>query len=302
MKTIILSLLFMGSSFALFAQTDTTRKDTTGGDTDSVNTIRSTGSYGAYGSVAVPPTVQSTFMSQYPTAGNAMWDRDTATNMWRARYNASGRNISVYMDERGNTYTLALPLVQSLVSEDVVSSAINKFGNNVYDVLQLKTGDSQYVYQVRLIENGQVRAVHINEDGSDAAYTHVVHTDATDSAAHMNNNNPNVTDTSGNWNNNSGNVTDSINMQNNNTNPDNSTNYNDGTNNLNDQDQSTETLNNNNTSTDQGTNNTDTNANSAEGLNNSDNSVMESTNNTNNSTNSNKNTNNSTGTETGTNP
>jgi hypothetical protein len=277
MKTTILSLLFIGSSFALFAQTDTTRKDTTGSDSDSVNTIRSTGSYGAYGSVAVPSTVQSTFMSQYPGAGNAMWDRDTASNMWRARYNANSRNISVYMDERGNAYTLALPLVQSLVSEDVVSSAVNKFGNNVYDVLQLKTGDSQYVYQVRLIENGQVRAVHMNEDGSEAVYTPVVHPDPMDSAANMNNSNSNwnteKADTSGNWNqgdnninnNNSGNMPDSSNIQNNNiqdntTEPGNSTNLNNnGTNNLDNQTQPTETGTPGNSSTDQGTDNTNNN-------------------------------------------
>jgi hypothetical protein len=273
MKTIILSLLFTGSSFALFAQetTDSTKKDTTGGNTDTVNTIRSTGSYGAYGSVAVPPTVQSTFMSQYPNAGNAMWDKDTATNMWRARYNTGGRNISVYMDERGNTYSLALPLVQSLVSENVISSAVNKFGNNVYDILQLKTGDSQYVYQVRLIENGQVRAVHMNEDGSEAVYTPVVHTDATDSAGNMNNSNPAITDTTGSWNK-----------------GDNNMNNNKGTNNLNNQNQSTETP--NNTDADQETDNTNnntnnnTNTNSTEGMNNSGNKEMESTDNKNNNT------------------
>lgn len=164
---------------------------------DSVNTMRSTGAYGAYGNV--PTTIQNTFMSQHPSAANATWEKDTATNMWRARYTTGGRIMSVFMDERGNSYSMALPIVQSLVSENVISSAINKFGPNVYDVLQLRTSDSTYVYQVRLLENGQVRAVHINEDGSDATYTYAVH--ETDSAGTNMGNNMN-----NNWNNNQNNM------------------------------------------------------------------------------------------------
>jgi hypothetical protein len=334
MKTIILSLLFVGSSFALFAQTDTTRrdttrKDTTGGNTDSVNTIRSTGSYGAYGSVAVPSTVQSSFMSQFPTAGNAMWDRDTATNMWRARYNTGGRNISVFMDERGNSYSLALPIVQSLVPENVISTAVNTHGNNVYDILQLRTAaDSMAIYQVRVIENGQVTSKYMKEDGTET--TMVYRTDDTTSNmnnaggnwnntmgnttdtttgnlnnnnSNQNNNSGNVSDTTGSGNNLNNNTTDTSGMQNNGTNMNNNgTNNNNNTNNLNNQDQSTQPL--NNTNSDQGTNNTNTN--STEGLNNSSgNNELESTNNTNNNTNTNTgtntNTNNSTGTGSGTN-
>ncbi len=198
MKTLILSLLLTGSSLALWAQDtipgkDTTGTDTTGAvgitgqpqDTDTVNTMRSTGAYGAYGAVNVPTTIQNTFQSQYSNASNAVWERDTATNMWKAKYTSGGRILNVFMNESGSSYTLALPVIQSSVSENVISSAINKYGFNVYDVLQLKTGDSQYVYQVRLIENGQVRTVHMNEDGSDATYTYAVHTSEADSAANM---------------------------------------------------------------------------------------------------------------------
>ncbi|MCU7552028.1 hypothetical protein OCK74_23105 [Chitinophagaceae bacterium LB-8] len=197
--------------------------------TDTVSSMRSSGAYNAYGNV--PPTIRNTFTSQFPNAGNATWEKDAATNMWHARYASSGRIVNVFMDERGNSYTMALPIIQSLVSENTISSAINKYGPTIYDVLQLKTGDSSYVYQVRLIENGQVRAVYMNEDGSDATYTYAVHTDSTgnmnnanwnnanamDSTSNKSNmNNPSATDTMStnqntNMNNNSGNQTDSLN-------------------------------------------------------------------------------------------
>lgn len=236
MKKTILSLLLTSCSFMVFAQIDTTRqntdstkRDTTNiynqnvtGNTDSMgvtnnnnpDTSTSVSSYPAYGttSVAIPYRAQVNLQRDYPmvTANSITW---TQQGEWyHGTYMNNGRYSHIYYDDRGNTWTVAMPVVQSYVPDDILSKATTMFGPMIYDVTTLK-GDSAHttIYQIRTIENGQVKAQWIGEDGStilDPFRTEEVTDVNTSTNAAMDN---------GNMDNNSMNNADSSNMNRNNT-------------------------------------------------------------------------------------
>jgi hypothetical protein len=193
MKKTILSWLLISSSFMVFAQIDTTRRntDTTGRDTtnmynsnvtsstdsmgvnnnmnNNMNSTTSSNAYNAYGttSVTIPYRAQMNLQKDYPmvTSNNISW---TQQGEWyHGTYMNNGRYSHIYYDDRGNTWTVSMPVIQSYVPDDIVNKATTMFGPMIYDVTTLK-GDSAHstIYQIRTIENGQVKAQWIGEDGS----------------------------------------------------------------------------------------------------------------------------------------
>ncbi|MGN6164080.1 MAG: hypothetical protein ACTHOF_06005 [Flavisolibacter sp.] len=199
MKKTILSLLLIGSSYALFAQTDSTHRDSTlrsdssmsnmnqntmnqnnnsmnngvmnnNMNTDSMNrnnSMSSNNAYNAYGttSVNIPYKAQLNLQKDYPGASNVTW---TKTGDWyEGTYMTNGRYSHIYYDDRGNTWTVAMPVTQTYVPDDIVAKATTMYGPTIYDVTMLK-GDSTHanIYQVRTLENGQVKAQWIADDGS----------------------------------------------------------------------------------------------------------------------------------------
>jgi len=206
MKKTILSLLLIGSSYALFAQTDSTRRDSTSRsdssmsnmnqnntnstnmnnnmnngtmnngvmnnnmNTDSMNrnnSMSSNNAYNAYGttSVNIPYSAQINLQKDYPAATNITW---TKTGDWyQGTYMTNGRYSHIYYDDRGNTWTVSMPVTQTYVPDDIVTKATTMYGPTIYDVTMLK-GDSTHanIYQIRTLENGQVKAQWIADDGS----------------------------------------------------------------------------------------------------------------------------------------
>jgi hypothetical protein len=206
MKKMILSLFLIGSSAVLFAQIvtgDTTRRNNANVYNDSLNrvttdstnrmnqnmnqmnkntdsaasnamrsndTLSTNRAYSAYGatSVNVPSYIQSNLQKDYPTASNITWQQNG--EWYHGMYGTNGRYTHVYYNTRGATYSVSLPVTQTYVPDDVVSKVGNMFGPMIYDITTLK-GDSAHnvIYQVRTVENGQVKAQWIGEDGSTIA-------------------------------------------------------------------------------------------------------------------------------------
>jgi hypothetical protein len=190
MKKTILSWLLISSSFMVFAQIDTTRQamDTTRRDTtnmyNSTNAPRNTdttgvhnkmnanvssNAYNAYGakSVTIPYRAQLNLSKDYPMAANANIAWTQSGEWYHGTYMNNGRYSHIYYDDRGNTWTVALPVTESYVPDDIVSKATTMFGPAIYDLTTLK-GDSAHpsIYQIRTIDNGQVKAQWIGDDGS----------------------------------------------------------------------------------------------------------------------------------------
>jgi len=243
MKKTILSLLLIGSSCALFAQVEQNRPDstrvdstnmgnnnmnttdsvpnnnmnntnisTTTGDTSITNeTLRTTGAYSAYGAVvSVPTNIQTSFQQANPTAGDVRWEQNN--EFYRASYSVGARRMKTFYDTRGNSFSLALPVTQSLVPDDVIERAYQLHGDNIYDIVRLQGAtDSLDIYQVRVIENAIVRAEKMHADGSAVMPEELINPFGRKDSAQqdMNNMNQNMN----NWNNN---ATDSLNNMNNN--------------------------------------------------------------------------------------
>lgn len=193
-------MLLLGSTCALFAQTETTTPpdrramdtmfSTTGDDQEELTTTNtSTGTYSAYGtytSIPLAPTyIQHSFTQSYPMAGNVTWHQ--ATDWYRASYMANGRSMNVYYGPNGSSYAVALPVIQSYVPEEVISWAINTHGQNLYSITGVRTSEGQDAYNVTLIENGTSRSEWVRADGS--AITNAYRTDeATMTNSQWNNN------------------------------------------------------------------------------------------------------------------
>src|SRR6476469_1100002 len=195
MKKTILSLILIGGSCMVFAQNetrDTTTRPTTNtydssrtmnntnmnngiqtpvsnsGDTaNSKSAMSSNNAYNAYGatSVNIPYRAQMNLQKDYPTANNITWTQ--SGDWYHGTYLNNGRYSHIYYDDRGNTYSVSMPVTQTYVPDDIMNKVTTMFGPMVYDITTLK-GDSahQNIYQIRTLESGQVKTQWIGDDGS----------------------------------------------------------------------------------------------------------------------------------------
>lgn len=60
----------------------------------------------------------------------------------------------------------ALPVLETWVPAAVVEQLSKKYGDQLYDITMLKTGENQYGYVVRLQENGMYRTETVNDAGA----------------------------------------------------------------------------------------------------------------------------------------
>jgi hypothetical protein len=255
MKKTILTLMLIGGSYMLFAQDET--RDSTNRNTtntyDSSRTMNSTNmnngtqtpvnsnigdslnknssmssnnAYNAYGatSVNIPSRAQMNLQKDYPTANNITWTQ--SGDWYHGTYLNNGRYSHIYYDDRGNTYSVSMPVTETYVPDDIMNRVTTMFGPMVYDVTTLK-GDSSHhnIYQIRTLENGQVKTQWIGDDGSSIMDPFRAETSAdmnTNTNSNLQNNNSNTsnnTDSTSSMNNSKGNMNTNTNsnLQNNNS-------------------------------------------------------------------------------------
>lgn len=193
MKKIFLSAVLAVSNWVVFAQDTTNRANNTMNSnttTDqqmntstnqntntttnqSYNTT-STSNYNAYG---IPNYVQMNFQTQHPNVSNLTWTSPTAD--WYHGYysDANGRYTHVYYStdpyynvqyypERITGYTVSLPVLQTYVPDAVITTATNLYKQNLYDITAMKGKDSQDVYQVRVQDNGELKSMWMDANGT----------------------------------------------------------------------------------------------------------------------------------------
>jgi len=106
------------------------------------------------------------FQSTYPNATDVTWQ--PMNEWWVAKYTTNNRLMRVYYGPNRTSYALALPAIQNKIPEDVISKAINQYGNNIYDITMMKAANST-VYMIRSMNNGSMSSTWMNEDGSVAS-------------------------------------------------------------------------------------------------------------------------------------
>jgi hypothetical protein len=167
MKKILLSTVLVASSWVLFAQDTTNRTNTTTNQQTNTSTNQnntnmnsnntsdqmynnsSTSNYSAYG---IPNYVQMNFQTQYPNVSNLTWTAPTA-GWYHGYYSNNGRYTHVYYStdpyynvqyypERVTGYTVSLPVLQTWVPDEVITTATNLYKQNLYDITALRRGKS----------------------------------------------------------------------------------------------------------------------------------------------------------------
>lgn len=186
MKKILLSTVLAATSWALFAQDTTNRTNNTTTNQQmntSTNqntsnqmstTTTTTSNYSAY---AVPNYVQANFQAQHPNVSNLAWDRSTAD--WYHGYytDANGRYTHVYYStdpyynvkyypERITGYIVALPVLQTFVPDAVITTALNQYKQNLYDITAMKGNNSTEMYVVRVNDNGELKSMWMDANGT----------------------------------------------------------------------------------------------------------------------------------------
>ena len=178
MKKTILAMFLVGSSCAVFAQNDSLNRNMGNNSninrnatstTDSAwnnNNLVNSGTYNAYGTfTATPPGyVASYVLRDYPMATDVRWQQNE--DWWHGYYLYNDMPSHVYYNTAGETFTVALPVHQTLVPDAVVTKANQMWGPTVYDITKIKGTHGQDVYHIRTIENGMVSDQWVDEDGN----------------------------------------------------------------------------------------------------------------------------------------
>jgi hypothetical protein len=195
MKKIVLSAVFVATSWALFAQDTTNRSNgtmnnnTTTNQQMSTNTnsnnntssnqmynsTTTTSNYNAYG---IPNYVQMNFQTQHPNVSNLTWTASTAD--WYHGYYTdptSGRYTHVYYStdpyynvkyypERITGYTVSLPVLETWVPDAVITTALNQYKQNLYDIAAMKGNNKTDMYLVRVMDNGELKSMYMDANGT----------------------------------------------------------------------------------------------------------------------------------------
>jgi hypothetical protein len=157
MKKGIFALLVFATGYAVSAQEVIMQKQTT------------SGTYNAY---SIPEQIRMEYQLNYGDPVLATWHPRDA--MWVATTKSTDNRIThVYYstepwymvdvpDRSPVGFRVTLPQINNYVPEDVITSAINQYGNNIYSITQLKATGNVDTYQVGLIENGVLRTVSMD--------------------------------------------------------------------------------------------------------------------------------------------
>jgi len=185
MKKTILAMLLVGSSCAVFAQNDSLNRNMgNNGNTNTMgnnmtrnatsttdqswnnNNLNNSGTYNAYGTfTATPPDYVSGYvLRDYPMANDIRWQQNT--DWWHGYYMYNDMPAHLYYNTAGQTFTVALPVHQTLIPDAVVTKANQVWGPTLYDITMIKGSQGQDVYHIRTIENGMVADQWVDENGN----------------------------------------------------------------------------------------------------------------------------------------
>lgn len=156
MKKIIIALLVVTAGYALRAQETAVYK---GEPSNKVS--------------GIPEPVLIRFMAVHTDPASATWE--TKNGWWHASYRGNETSmVHVYysmepyyqvpIPDREVDFKVILPVVNTYIPPYIITKAITVYGTQLYSITKLKMADNQDVYQLGLIENGNVRTVWMNPE------------------------------------------------------------------------------------------------------------------------------------------
>ena len=129
--------------------------------------MNSNSAYSAYGTAVpyLPSNVQTRFGQDYPMTTGRSYSWNQYGDWYHTHMMDNGRSTQYFYDTKGNGYSLALPVLLTYVPENIVTSALNKFGADLYSISLVKTNDGKDNYMVKLLDRGQVSMHYMDESG-----------------------------------------------------------------------------------------------------------------------------------------
>lgn len=122
-------------------------------------------------SVQVPTTIRTNFQASYPNVTAVTWMPMT-NDWWYATYKTdNNRIVRVYYNTqpwymmRGENFKASLPVFNTHVPDEVVTNAINTYGNNLYSITRRLSTGTDELYHVTVIKNGVSEITLMNGQG-----------------------------------------------------------------------------------------------------------------------------------------
>ncbi len=116
----------------------------------------------------IPYSVQMDYGKSYPMAASSGNTWTQYGDWFYTTYMGKNRYSQIFYDNRGNGYSVALPVLNTYVPEDVVAMALQKYGSNLYSITMLKSASGDNTYQINLLDRGQPKMEWLDSVGGTA--------------------------------------------------------------------------------------------------------------------------------------
>ena len=162
MKKIFLAAIIVAAAYSVSAQESVVYKTVSVNDANYI--------------YQVPVTIRTNFQVANPNVSQVSWI--PVNDWWYATYvNDDNRVTRVYYNtqpyylekNRDASFKVALPVLNTYVPDDVIRTAINRYGNNLFSITAKKSGENGMLsYHVTIIKNGVSEIVMM--DGNNMVY------------------------------------------------------------------------------------------------------------------------------------
>ena len=160
MKKTILVVMVLAAGYALRAQEAV------------VYTVRPPGSVNTY---IIAEPIPTNFRTAHPGVTLTTWE--PVSGSWYSTYKEENNRITylyystqpyylVPVPGRDVNYKVALPVSNTYIPEKVIAVAIDRYGASLYSITTIKAANNDMVYQVALLENGNLRTVWMNPEST----------------------------------------------------------------------------------------------------------------------------------------
>lgn len=156
MKKIICAAIILTAAYTLSAQ-------------DPVVTYKATSEVDY--SAQVPVSIKTNFETTYPSATLVTW-MPVGEEWWYASYKTDNNRVTrVYYNTqpwylmRNGGFKASFPVLNTFVPDQVITNAINSYGNNLYSITRRLPNGTDEMYHITFIKNGVSEIAVMNAQG-----------------------------------------------------------------------------------------------------------------------------------------
>ena len=163
MKKIFLAAVILGAAYSVSAQEPVVYRTVSVNDANYIS--------------QVPVTIRTNFQVANPTVTQVTW-MPVNNEWWYASYDKGITRVyyntqPYYLEpNRDASFKVALPVLNTYVPDDVIKTAINRFGGELFSITAKKPDENGMIsYHVTIIKNGVSEVVTL--DGNNMVYNEI---------------------------------------------------------------------------------------------------------------------------------